>query len=280
MNSFLNKVTFAHQVRRVWIVTVAIGIAATVQAQLPTRTETFDTGPGLFSSTFGNNEQGNSFDFSNSNNTLGASAAGEIGGTFSRQSFWNYIGDTNFPEPLNRTQTFEMSGELIITQNIGADGTLALGWFNTVTTGSQATGADFLGITIAEPNAATNGRFRLALSAISSTGTFTSSGVFQLEIGVPIEFSLIYSGNPSGGGIFTGTVGTAALTLNAPNSPATLFDGFGFGTGFNSTEDELLQVMAYVDNLLYTVPEPSSAFLCCAGFVFLMQRRSLRRRAQ
>jgi hypothetical protein len=251
---------------------LSIVITSAAYAQLPTRTESFDSGLGFFNSTSGNLDSGNSFDFSNSDNTLGSSGPGELGGVLARQGSWDYVADANFGGgTLLRTDTLTMSGELVITANNSANGTIGLGWFDTNTTGSTQTGRNFLGITIAEPGATTGGRFRLALSAINNAGTFSSGGQFLVTVGTPITFSLTYTGNANGGGVFNGTVGGSNISFNVPNSTGSVFNAFGFGTGFNS-DNATQTATGFADNLSYTIPEPGSAVLLSLGALFLLRR--------
>ena len=103
-----------------------LGLGSLVQAQF-TRTETFDTGPGFFTSEAGNHSGGNDFDFSNTNNTAGTSPAGEVGGLFARTSGFSYIADTALGGAFSRTDDFSLSGELVFTAANNPDGTIGIG---------------------------------------------------------------------------------------------------------------------------------------------------------
>jgi len=243
-----------------------------VHAQF-TRTETFDTGPGFFTSESGNQSGGNSFGFSNTNNTAGASPAGEIGGTFARTSGFSHIADAALGGSFSRSDDFSLSGELVFTAANNPDGTIGIGYFNTGNPGFEA-----VGLNIAEPPSPGQG-FRVFLMIRDNTGAQLLSGLSSVPLNSPTTFSLTYDGNPDGSGTLSGTVGGQFQTVSGPANASSVFDGFGIGAGYVGTNNAGLTASAFADNLSYSVlvPEPGSIALllsCTAIFAGRRLRRS------
>lgn len=243
-------------------------------AQMLTRTETFDTGPGEF--TFVRTpEAGNDFGFSDTNNTDSAgSGAGEAGGTFARSGTAAAFADTDLGGSLTRGDTLEFSGVLTITANNSFDGGFFLGY------GSQS-GPQQIILSVGEPGAGVPaGQFRGRAQLVSDGGSTASDPVpFGLEVGTDYNVVATYTGGttqtlsitatPLGGG-----GGGGISTVSQVDTQTVPFDLFGIGNIATPPSNSGQLVDAFFDDLTYNVvPEPTSLGLLAAAGLWGLRRR-------
>lgn len=246
---------------------LALAVVSTAEATVIT--ETFTGEVGQFTTSVGNDSNGNNFGFSNSAYANGAT--GEIGGVFARANETSpaYVADTTLGGTLAGSSNFVMSGKFSITGNDNANGAIFAGYFNAT---APVIGPNpFIGLMIIEPGAGSLFRVCLRIG-----GTF--SAVMNLvTVGTAYTYDLSYNGTT---GTLSGTItnmSTSAitpLTITDASAIAASYTAFGIGSGFANYGDSALRATAYFDDLTYTVvPEPTSLVLAGIAPGVLLGRR-------
>jgi hypothetical protein len=236
-----------------------------------TKTETFNSGPGNFTTQVRNGVNGNNIAFSNTDNTGtggGGSAAGEFGGTLARtnESAPAYVADTTIGT-LTRADNLNITGKFIVTADNGFDGAFLVGYVNTSSDSPFGTNGDAgitgIGILDGTPLRAN----------IYAKGTAIASTLPGIALNTPYSFSITY--NPvtfqMSGSIGPLNFGPVATGLDAPDT----FNGFAVMAGSAGSNVPGSNVNAFFDDLTYTVvPEPASmAMLLLAAPAVLRRRR-------
>ena len=235
-------------------------------------TETFDSGPGNFTTEVRNGVGGNSLAWSNSDNTGtggGSSAAGEFGGVFARtaEGTPTYVA-AGVAGSLTRDDNLSMSGRFIITATSGMDGGICVGYLNTSSDSPFGFGdAGVTGIQIVEPNPGPELRARL-VSRGQDLGTAQSLIVLNTQY----DFNLTYNSLTRE---LSGNIGPAVFGPTATNLAAgETFNAFGMLSGTAGSSNSGQTATAYFDDLTYTVvPEPASALLFVGASLMLRRRR-------
>jgi len=255
--------------------TVFVGLAvATETLALPTRTQNFTSDPGWGS--LGNTTSPHNYGFRNTSHLTGASA-GEAGGTFGRSNFPNHYGDTNLTEELNLNFRLEVTGKLTADAYNGLDGSFQIGYFD------QTDGFDFLGLIVLEPSTPPS-PFRLGLALVRSDQTVRveiPGSSATITTGKDYEFAFTYdpqanSGNGALSATVTGidVVGSSSFTLNllaGDRLTSTRFNAFGVRSGVASPVAGSAEF--FVDDLTYTIPEPSTLGLFALAIAGLLYHR-------
>ena len=223
--------------------------------------ETFDFDTGFFGLQRGLDSDGFSFGWSDSNNAGGE--AGELGGTFARNgdSTNHYVADANIGS-ITRNLPLTISGRFVITENLNMDGWIHVGYINreTAAANPQTESQNQIGLAIAEPNDG-SGAFRIMAVSNSSAGRVRGN-LQRVPVGSKVNFVLTYepSGNDDGVGTISLTlilddgselVSTIAEALAGENNRE--FDAFIVGSVPASGSDLSRRMIAYVDDLTYTV---------------------------
>jgi hypothetical protein len=230
----------------------------------------------------------NSYGFSATNFTGGASSAGEAGGFMARNGVTSYYADTNLMGTLVRSDAIEASGEFDITSltTHGAfNNLLSIGHFDSTLSGA----VDFIGFDIIEIDAGSvRMRARLEFGdAISLTGNIIN------VTGFPNSDRLwSYTWDPTGGttgdGLLTFTIDGPANPMNVSTidvanaaSPLNL-DAFGLLDLAIGVNDDNNTARLFIDDVTYTsyvppVPEPSTLVLGLGGIGIAVCVRRRRR---
>jgi hypothetical protein len=261
--------------------TIAVMLAGTGLPSIAgLKMETFDTAASAAANGW-TGQNNPSFGFSNTDFTQGTSPAGEAGGLFFRTNVLAFYADTTvadkpFFDLFNR---FEAHGELaLVTPASSAGEPMYLGYFDRdhPTPISHA----FLGFVVFQ-NTNPNTPFSLQSAAVQQGGTSgaLSNGVYT--------FDMLYDPNFSGNDgrltttfytnatpvltVFSDVVAGAKNGRSARTGGYLDLDAFGLVTG--QTFDGGGTLQAFVDNLAYTVPEPSAAAVLCLAGLLLWRRR-------
>jgi len=245
---------------------LALAVVSTAEATVIT--ETFTGGVGQFTTSVGNDSNGNNFGFSNSAYANGAT--GEIGGVFARVNGTSpaYVADTTLGGTLAGSSNFVMSGKFSITGNNNANGGIFAGYFNAT---PPVIGPNtFIGFMIVETYMSDRFQFCPRIA-----GTYVSA--LLLTVGIDYTYDLSYNGTT---GTLSGTItnmSTSAitpLTITDASAIAASYTAFGIGSGFANYGDSALRATAYFDDLTYTVvPEPTSLVLAGIAPGVLLGRR-------
>ncbi len=255
------------------IVSMAV-VAAACWLMLPAEclgvlAENFDSAPPNWAQ-INNPSSGNSFGFSNTNNTGGTSNAGEAGGAFRRTDQRHFYVDTD----VGYMSTFDIplafSGELDVT-SVASDfnASISFGYVDSRDTTGQY--ADGMGLFLAEPGGNGTTQYR-AFGAMTTGSTVLLTNAFFLDINTDRVFEFTW--DPDGGtgdGEFSLTVSGAgggtnsrSLTAAERNAFSTAeLDSFGWSTHILSSPAAAPGTAnAYVDGLQYTaIPEASPLFV-------------------
>lgn len=210
--------------------------------------------------------------------------AGEVGGTTARNSFDSFYADTDLTETLTLNHELFGSGSFII-QNPSA-------WDHTVWIGHFGTSAvdDFIALTISEPSGAfTQSRVRAEIQRDFLGSNFIAQTP-QLNVtrGVPHTFSYFWDpdGGTTGRGLLSLTLDSVTMTSEDPGGSFSLSErniaspggiapiGFnGWGISIPGLNTAASTVEVFLDNVVYSIPEPSSAVLLGLAAVVLARRR-------
>jgi len=263
-----------------------------------TVTQTFDTaasaaagGWTLQNGTTG----GNNFGFSNTSNAGGA--AGEAGGTFQRPGNIGYYSDLTGVN-LNIFETFQVSGLLKLTKatSPATDNTLVFGYWDTtknvvssVDPNSPTVLDNFVGLNYR----AFDGNLRANVFGGDYGGYNGSGGDAGLAKETAIadgnytfSFTVNNAGFTPGVGQFQYAQITLTLSNTATAAVTTLYnalnplqnrtnrvlDAFGF-VQVNATSDTGNPLTMFVDDLIYSVPEPTVVALLSLGPLLVWWRR-------
>jgi hypothetical protein len=263
------------------LVSLFVGFNA-AQAATPTKTENFDSAASAALNGwtgFNNTANGNNYGFSNSNNT-GGNPAGEAGGIFSRATSLSYyadttVGDLPFMDLFNR---LEARGELALVTAATQDTQFDVGFFDR--TESPIQYAAFLGFRVGFDS---GGGFAISSQGVQQGGTSGTLGVGTYT------WSMVYDPNFSSNDgrvttVFTNSVGSQVLEVHTDIASGAKIgrsartggyfniDAFGLLAGENgSTVSDSME--AYIDGLVYTIPETTSAVLLLVASAFLRRRR-------
>jgi len=235
------------------------------QAAPPVTSENFDVDPLWVSSN--NTASPNNYGFANSSHITGSSA-GEAGGTLGNASL-SYYGDPA-ADGLTLYTNFTASGKLTVDASGGFSGAnFLLGWFDR----DETSFPTLLGLRFVDPQTGSSPfRAQLVYVRPGTGGDTRDTGTFiTLDTGKDYDWTFSY--DPDGGGgvgsattTFTGIdvvdVESQTLILHPSDKPrGSVFDTFGIlkNPGGSGTAD------FFIDNLQYTIPEPSS--LALAGFL-------------
>lgn len=291
------------------IVSCAVGMALSLASTghaLILRTQTFDTAESTAAGGwvgFNNNPiagtggAGGVFGFSNSNNTQG-DPAGEAGGNFTRtDGLAAYFADVSWGRPFGVFDNLHAQGELFLDQgNPAGQTSVIVGYFDTNrTTGDLATainGLDnFIGFRILGGNNeiranAFGGDFGgYNESGGNAGGTFAA--IFPDNQAYRWTFDYVAGGFPLGPGQFN--YGEITLTVSNISSGATttlrnalnplqnrtnrVLNAFGMAAFNTDDQDNTAFNTYFIDNLVYTIPEPSAAVLLGGAGLLLWRRR-------
>jgi len=246
--------------------------------------ETFNSGLGNFTTTYGLTDNGFNMGWFNTGNASGV--PGEIGGLVQRYNWPSSPTAPNMPrildtqsfatQPLNTLMTISASGKMYLN-NPGSAGTdLNLGFWNY---SNPDPGAERIVLRIHSPSGG-GWRFRPA----DGVGSGSRVTVVPSE-SIPLDFSFTFtpSGLLNGSGTITGWIynGSTTTPLVSYNVGANSYSLNSFGIWVDSagSTDPLQYQNMYFDNLTYTVvPEPSSVlFLSLGAGLLLVARNKFRR---
>lgn len=259
------------------------GVAALLSASvshalLPSQSQSFNTDPGWAAS--GNTTSPQNYGFRNSNHITGATA-GEAGGTIGTAATVSYYGDVS-ADTVFLTTNLIASGKLTVDAFNGFSGAWRFGWFNR----NETTTPNFFGFNFAEPSSGSS-PFRVQLLLIRPGGDDRGSTFVPLVTGKDYDFTFNYDPLGAGGAgnitaTFTGidVVTNLSLTMSLGGGDRfgpSKFNAFGIlspnqgAGGVSSTAD------FFVDNLQFSIPEPTASALAALATVFLLRRRSAQR---
>jgi hypothetical protein len=255
-------------------ISLAVMGCLTHAAWAVTRTETFDSSAGNFTTQVRNGVDGNNLAFSNTDNTGtggGTSGAGEFGGVFARTSEATpaYVADANLGGSLIRTDVLSLSGRFIVTANDGMDGSICVGYINTSSDSPFGSSGDagFTGFAILEPNPGPALRAQLFAKGNNITGS--QSGI---DLNTEYSFNLTYDPNTF---VLGGTIGPLTFPpAQTGLDPGDTFNAFAMLSGTAGSSNAGQTATAYFDDLTYTiVPEPASALLMVGAAAMLRRRQ-------
>ena len=229
------------------------------------------------------------FGFSNTDNTGGASPAGEAGGIFGRSKAYAYYADTTLggSGTVSLAEVITGSGEFTIASVSTPNNGLRIGHF---AQGSVA--APFVGLLINEGTGSSTTNVRLGLLVAWGSGSVQDLAVANLYFdGVtatdPWKFEYTWDPAGNGGGgslavvvrkasdnsiLVSKTLNTA---LTTGQKSAAVMDAFGFEVNAAGSAITTNRIEAYIDNVSYTVPEPATlAVLAMGGLLALKRRRA------
>ena len=257
-----------------------IGAAAPQTCPALLVANSFDTDPGWT----GVNNRDGFYDYGWTNTAVAGGAAGEVGGRFQRRGYDSYYADTaSFAGgSFSLGDSFSASGKWDVTDHAAQNSSILIGHLS-------AGGADksFIGLESFEASGggASN---RTQAVVILSDGTKLTS----VTDGTPGAFQLVftdadnwfgYTYNPTGGAFtqgqltltVTNSVQSYAYTVDlmaANRATGATFGAWGmYAPPINNTTEFF---EAYMDDVIYSVPEPTSvALLLAGGAVLAVWRR-------
>ena len=225
-----------------------------------TRTENFDTAPPNWVG-INNTAAGNSYGFSNTNNTGQASGAGEAGGTFTRSGAVNrgMYGDTTIG-PLNQNDIIHGDGEFSFGNGATADTDGGFGHQDTAWMQGQGFNVNCLGVGIFEGNPTPASNFRFAALI------YTDNNVERVgpRINVPAgQCKFVYDWNPNTDTLTAKLLDTSGVqvpgaisSITVPSSDTFNFDAFGIGSAFNGNTNTGNTYQYFIDAVTYTIQGP------------------------
>lgn len=234
------------------------------------RTETFDVDPQWTS--VGDGVNGNDFGFRTSD--IAGGSPGEGGGRFARTDSTRFYADTDFPNTVRLDQPFQASGRLdlgAVDANPDFGNPLWLGHFNP---DSIAKAGLFFNDGPPGPGLAWS-------MSIAFPGGIALSPTPQMNFQPGVDRTWSYAWDPIGG---VGGVGRLTGTLSGPDGGSRIVDvdwsgvdpsnvtftAFGFNAGVNPPASAERFADIFVDDLLYTVPEPSTFALAALGMLGML----------
>jgi len=265
-------------------VSASLFVAWTWSANANDAHETFDTGLGSFTTTYGLTDNGFNMGWWNTGNASGF--PGEIGGLVQRYSapvspsppVMPRILDTQsyLGAPLNTLMTFGASGRMYFNNPGSAGADLNLGFWNYE---NPDPGSERIVLRIHSPGGG-GWRFRPG-DGQGSGSRITVPG--SESVMMSFSFTFTPSGLNDGSGTISGSIfnGSTVFPLNSYNVAANSYslDCFGIWADSAGSTDPLQYQNMYFDSFTYTVvPEPSAALLLPLGAgLFLLAQRKLRR---
>jgi hypothetical protein len=253
--------------------------------------QSFDNGPGNW---VGQNNIApalNNYTWSNTNNTGGASPAGEAGGTYARTSALAYFADTGVNQPAATEPFFDLfdrfsaSGELNLKTTSTANSFFGVGHFDRGTD-QNVLGQSMLGFTVGQASPTTY--------AITSVAVAQGGQSVNLAAGQYL-WNYTYDPNFSGNdgrltveirnmsnvvlhtlvsNVVFGAKDGRSASGTGPGLHYFNIDSFGIASGQSSTNLVADTLEAYIDGVSYTmVPEPSSLALAGALGALTVRRR-------
>jgi len=261
------------------VATLLCSVASPCQAHTMTwENNNFDTGPGNWLLVQEN--AADSVGWQNSHNAGGT--AGELGGTFTRNTSLAYFG-RGLGIDVSLNDELWAKGKFSVTQSpsfslpdIFPNNSVYLGYFNTSM--SPSLDNDYIGWRTREPtnNQDPNGEFRSRARIAVASNITTDQNLVQ---GVSYAFDIhwIPSGNGDGTGTYTGYVGNVPFSVSYTTAMGPM-DMNAFGLWWAESGNETREFNAYFDNLEYLVPvpEPSTPLLVALGGTALWLTRRVR----
>jgi len=248
----------------------------TSHALLPSQSQDFSTDPLWVAS--GNTTLPQNYGYRNSNHITGATE-GEAGGTIGTSTSVGYYADISV-DTVFLTTNLIASGKLTMDAFNGINGSWNLGWFNR----NETSTPNFFGFNFAEPLSG-SGPFRVRLMLVRPGGDERASAFVTIDTGKDYDFTFSYDPlGASGLGAITATLtgldggADKSLSMNLGGGDRfgpSRFNAFGIltpnqGFGGASTAD------FFVDNLQYSIPEPTTVALAGLATVLLLRRRFAR----
>lgn len=243
--------------------TLMVAASPSAQASILV-TDNFDADPGWTGA--GNTASGNSYGYSaGTQNALGT-AAGEGGGLFEGGPE-NYYADIVGPS-LSLSDALHGDGKFYI-DNHGHDLFIQTGHRS-----SSTVSPSFLGLGIYSANSLPDPLFRYAATIVLNDGTLLRQPPFgtQLAEGA-YQFTYDYDPNIGDGQLSLTIVGqpTQVLSLTAAQRAiGATFDAWGIGLDGGSSVGS---ADFFIDDVTYTIPEPSAVMLLGLGGMILLWRR-------
>ena len=232
---------------------------------------------------FNNTTPQNNYGYSAGTANAGGTT-GEIGGTTGRNAFDSYYADTALTETLTLNHELYASGRFIIQNPVTWDHGILVGHFGTSAVD------DFAAMTISEPNFSfSQSRVRANIERDAGGGnTIAATPFVNVTRGVPHTFEYFWDpdGGTTGRGLLSLAIDNVILTSEdvggafslaernaaSPGGPVPIgFDGWGMALGGSSIASSTVQV--FLDNVVYSIPEPSAVMLLgLAGLVWARRK--------
>jgi hypothetical protein len=220
-----------------------------------TRTENFDTAPAHWQ-LFNTSDYG----FSNTNNTVQTSAAGEAGGRFRRLQQRDYYADTTIGV-MTQDDAFSATGELFVGNGATADNEAMIAHFSTDTASSNSNVVGFAFVE-GRPDASTGFRFMPHIwdSGGNDLRPTSINHPYVDEGGNPILYRYFYEWDPA-----TDTLTTRLLNPDGSlveqiqlDAPGVTFTVNAFGlTGIDTPGQDTSRFMdVFMDAVTYSISSP------------------------
>ena len=246
-----------------------VSFTAPIVGQL--KHETFDSAASVAATTWvghDNHDYGNSFGFSNTDETGGASPEGEAGGVFSRSSGYSYYADTHLGAVFTRNTPIYASGEMDISSINNPNA----GWFISHFHEADAQQGS-VGAVIMEDTATT---LRILPGIRFSDGSWAQGTTLTLTRLPDSDRIWNYFWDPTGG---VEGKGRLRLSIDGPGGGISILDltsahdgkdfaldAFGLWTNVAPDPNPNLTMTAFIDNVYYSaIPEPSTLVLFALG---------------
>lgn len=237
--------------KKIIVLALVMLLAGNVFATL-VRTETFDTGLGLWTDVLSNTSNNQNFGWRNSSNAGGT--AGELGGTFARNTSNGnpaHIWDSSIGV-MPTAAELTIKGVAKMAQLTTRDGGIQVGYF------VQGNHNVKVGFSYSEP--ATGPR----IFAYAGGG---SQVVYTAGNNQVINFDLTFTS-----GVLSGTIN--GVEINVVGAPVSGLNAFGIALNNSAISGtKVRKCTAYFDNMGYT-PEPATIALLGLGGLLLRRKRS------